>query len=105
MPVGTRARAVGVESHSLTTRRREVTIGDPDADVSFAAVVERHKATGRVGRGLATGFTLKRGAIASTVAHDAHNIVVIGARAPTWPVPWRSWSPSGAARLRCSTAR
>jgi adenine deaminase len=80
MPVGTRARAVGVESHSLTTRRREVTIGDPDADVSFAAVVERHKATGRVGRGLATGFTLKRGAIASTVAHDAHNIVVIGAR-------------------------
>jgi adenine deaminase len=79
LPVGTRARAVGVESHSLTTRRREVRIGDPDADVSFAAVVERHRASGRVGRGLATGFTLKRGAIASTVAHDAHNIVVIGA--------------------------
>jgi adenine deaminase len=79
LAVGTRARAVGVESHSLTTRRREVTIGDPDADVSFAAVIERHRATGRVGRGLATGFTLKRGAIASTVAHDAHNIVVIGA--------------------------
>jgi adenine deaminase len=80
LPTGARARAVGVESHSLTTRRREVTIGDPDADVSFAAVVERHGATGRIGRGLATGFTLKRGAIASTVAHDAHNIVVIGAR-------------------------
>ncbi len=79
LPVGTRARAVGVESHSLTTRRREVSIGDPDADVSFAAVIERHLATGRIGRGLATGFTLKRGAIASTVAHDAHNIVVIGA--------------------------
>jgi adenine deaminase len=80
LPVGARARAVGVESHSLTTRRREVTIGEPDADVSFAAVIERHNATGRVGRGLATGFTLKRGAIASTVAHDAHNIVVVGAR-------------------------
>ncbi len=79
LAVGTRARAVGVESHSLTTRRREVTIGDPDADVSFAAVIERHGATGQIGRGLATGFTLKRGAIASTVAHDAHNIVVIGA--------------------------
>jgi adenine deaminase len=82
LPGGTRARAVGVESHSLTTRRREVTIGDPDADVSFAAVVERHHATGRIGRGLATGFTLKRGAIASTVAHDAHNIVVLGAAGP-----------------------
>jgi adenine deaminase len=79
LPVGARARAVGVESHSLTTRRREVRIGDVGADVSFAAVIERHQATGRVGRGLATGFTLARGAIASTVAHDAHNIVVIGA--------------------------
>ncbi len=79
LATGTRARAVGVESHSLTTRRREVSIGDPDADVSFAAVIERHAASGRIGRGLATGFTLARGAIASTVAHDAHNIVVIGA--------------------------
>ena len=77
---GTRARAVGVESHSLTTRRREVTVGEPEGDVSFAAVIERHHASGRVGRGLATGFGLRRGAIASTVAHDAHNIVVIGAR-------------------------
>ncbi|HET9073532.1 MAG TPA: adenine deaminase [Solirubrobacteraceae bacterium] len=76
---GTRARAVGVESHSLTTRRREVTVGEPGADVSFAAVIERHHASGRIGRGLATGFGLRRGAIASTVAHDAHNIVVIGA--------------------------
>lgn len=80
LPVGARARAVGVESHSLTTRRREVVIGD--GDVSFAAVIERHRASGRVGRGLATGFTLARGAIASTVAHDAHNIVVIGAGGP-----------------------
>jgi adenine deaminase len=82
LPPGTRAQAVGVESHSLTTRRREVTIGEVDQDVSFAAVIERHHATGRVGRGLATGFTLKRGAIASTVAHDAHNLVVIGAAGP-----------------------
>jgi adenine deaminase len=42
-------------------------------------VVERHHATGRIGRGFATGFGLKRGAIASTVAHDAHNVVVVGA--------------------------
>jgi adenine deaminase len=75
---GTRVRAVGVESRSLTTRRRALEIGVDD-DIAHAAVVERHHATGRVGRGFATGFGLVRGAIASTVAHDAHNAVVIGA--------------------------
>jgi adenine deaminase len=76
-PDGTRVRAVGVESHSLTTLRREVTLGQDD--VAHAAVVERHNATGRIGRGYVTGFGLRRGALASTVAHDAHNVVVIGA--------------------------
>ena len=42
-------------------------------------MVERHNATGRIGRGYVTGFGLRRGALASTVAHNAHNIVVIGA--------------------------
>jgi adenine deaminase len=76
-PDGTRVRAVGVESHSLTTLRREVVLGADD--VAHAAVVERHRATGRIGRGYVTGFGLQRGALASTVAHDAHNVVVIGA--------------------------
>jgi adenine deaminase len=76
-PLGTHVRAIGVESHSLTTRRIELEV-EPDADLAHAAVVERHRATGRVGRGYATGFGLQRGAIASTVAHDAHNIVVVG---------------------------
>jgi adenine deaminase len=76
-PDGTRVRAVGVESHSLTTLRREVELGADD--VAHAAVVERHRATGRIGRGYVTGFGLQRGALASTVAHDAHNVVVIGA--------------------------
>ena len=77
-PAGARVLAVGVESHSLTTLRRELEIGS-GADIAHAAVVERHHATGRIGRGFATGFGLKRGAIASTVAHDAHNVVVVGA--------------------------
>lgn len=75
--LGTHVRAIGVESHSLTTLRRELEV-EPDADLAHAAVVERHHATGRVGRGYATGFGIERGAIASTVAHDAHNIVVVG---------------------------
>jgi adenine deaminase len=75
--LGTHVRAVGVESRSLTTRNVELEV-EPDADLVHAAVVERHHATGRVGRGFVTGFGLQRGAIASTVAHDAHNLVVIG---------------------------
>jgi adenine deaminase len=77
MPLGSHVRAIGVESRSLTTRRTELEV-EPDADLAHAAVVERHHATGRVGRGYVTGFGLARGAIASTVAHDAHNVVVIG---------------------------
>ncbi len=79
LPPGSKVRAVGVESHSLTTRSCVLTVGDPGADLAFAAVVERHSSTGRVGRGFVTGFGLRRGAIASTVAHDAHNVVVVGA--------------------------
>lgn len=51
---------------------------DPDRDILKIAVIERHKATGNVGIGFVRGFGLTRGALASTVAHDAHNIVVVG---------------------------
>jgi adenine deaminase len=76
---GTRVRAVGVESRSLTTRDRVLTVGDAGADLAHAAVVERHHATGRIGLGYATGFGIARGAMASTVAHDGHNCVTVGA--------------------------
>jgi adenine deaminase len=51
---------------------------DADGDLAKIAVVERHLATGRVGLGFVTGSGLQRGALASTVAHDAHNLVVVG---------------------------
>ena len=51
---------------------------DPGRDLAKVAVVERHHATGRVGVGFVTGIGLRRGAFASTVAHDAHNVVVVG---------------------------
>ena len=54
-------------------------VADPARDLAKIAVLERHHATGRVGKGFVTGFGLQRGAFASTVAHDAHNIVVVGA--------------------------
>lgn len=52
---------------------------DIEADILKAAVVERHKNTGHVGVGFIKGYGLKRGAIATSVAHDAHNIIAIGA--------------------------
>ncbi|WP_445872869.1 adenine deaminase [Candidatus Jordarchaeum sp.] len=53
-------------------------IPDPKKDVLQVAVVERHHASGEVGRGFVRGFGLKEGSIASTVAHDSHNIVIVG---------------------------
>jgi adenine deaminase len=53
-------------------------VADPSRDLVKIAVVERHHATGRIGIGFATNVGLQRGAFASTVAHDAHNIVILG---------------------------
>jgi len=53
-------------------------LADPERDLAKLAVVERHHSTGRVGLGFVRGFGLKQGAFASTVAHDAHNLVVVG---------------------------
>src|SRR5256714_2118170 len=53
-------------------------VADPGRDLVKIAVVELHHATGRIGLGFATNVGLQRGAFASTVAHDAHNIVVLG---------------------------
>ncbi|MBM7615956.1 adenine deaminase [Alkaliphilus hydrothermalis] len=50
----------------------------PSLDILKMAVVERHNATGNIGLGLVEDFQLKGGAIASTIAHDSHNIIVIG---------------------------
>ncbi|MBI2304954.1 MAG: adenine deaminase [Chloroflexi bacterium] len=53
-------------------------VSDTERDILKLAVVERHRATGNIGLGLVTGFSLKRGALASSVAHDSHNVVVVG---------------------------
>lgn len=51
---------------------------DTDQDILKMVVVERHHNTGKVGVGLVHGFQLKHGAVAGTIAHDAHNIVAVG---------------------------
>ena len=52
---------------------------DIERDILKAIVVERHVKSGRVGKALVRGFGLKRGAVAQSIAHDAHNIVAVGA--------------------------
>jgi adenine deaminase len=81
-----RVRVIEIVPGQLTTHAREETpardggrlVADPARDLAKIAVVERHHASGRVGRGLVTGFGLRHGAFASTVAHDAHNMVIVG---------------------------
>ena len=57
----------------------ELAVSDPARDILKLAVVERHKGTGNVGKGFVAGFGLQKGALASSVAHDSHNIIVVGA--------------------------
>ena len=80
------ARVIGIIPHQIITKTLLLSprvvegkvVSDTDCDILKMAVVERHKATGNVGLGLVQGFGLARGALASSVAHDSHNIVVVG---------------------------
>lgn len=58
--------------------RNHIVLSDPERDIARIAVVERHGMEGNVGKAFIKGFGLQRGAIASSVAHDHHNIVVVG---------------------------
>ena len=87
IPAGPRQiRVIGVVPGQLLTRsvvaepsvRDGSIVADPARDLVKIAVLERHHASGRAGLGFATNIGLQRGAFASTVAHDAHNVVVLG---------------------------
>jgi adenine deaminase len=53
-------------------------VPDTERDILKLVVLERHKATGNIGLGLVKGFGLKKGALGSSIAHDSHNIIVVG---------------------------
>lgn len=79
-------RAVGAVDGQIVTRLLEVeprveggdAVPDLERDLLKLVCVERHRATGNVGVGYVQGFGLRRGALASSIAHDAHNIVAVG---------------------------
>ncbi len=82
-----RARVIRITPHQIITREEIVDVtpvngivaADPSRDLLKLAVIERHRASGRMGVGLVRGFGLKRGALASSVCHDSHNLIVVGA--------------------------
>jgi adenine deaminase len=84
-PASGKARVIGVKSGTVRTTSLILDVNDPANDIARIGVVERHKATGRIGLGYVSGYGITRGAIASTVAHDAHNIMVVGARDASGP--------------------
>jgi len=57
---------------------RGTVVADTEKDILKLVVVERHRASGNVGVGLVKGFGLKKGALASSIAHDSHNIIAVG---------------------------
>lgn len=83
---GGKARVIGLVTDQVVTESLEqeptvvegVAVADTEKDLAKIAVIERHLGTGRVGLGFVGRSGLQRGALASTVAHDAHNIVVVG---------------------------
>lgn len=70
-----------ITEHLTRTLPREsgALCADPANDIAKVAVVERHGVNGNIGLGFVSGFGLERGAIASSVGHDSHNICVVGA--------------------------
>lgn len=83
---GERIRVIGVMEGQIVTEALElsvkvsegVAVADVARDTLKLAVIERHKGTGNVGLGFVKGIGLRRGALASTVAHDSHNLIVVG---------------------------
>lgn len=84
---GKQLRVLQLIPHQVITGERRVqpkldkngdVLSDTEQDVLKTAVFERHHATGRVGVGFISGFGMKHGAIASSIGHDSHNIIVCG---------------------------
>ena len=86
VPKGNKCRVIKILPGTLITEEAVVEIDfsknngiDIQRDLLKIAVIERHKNTGHIGLGFINGIGLKKGAIASSVSHDSHNLIVIGA--------------------------
>lgn len=87
---GAKARIIRLSPGQILTEsglakiksRNGLVESDTESDILKLAVVERHRGTGKIGLGLVQGFGIRAGAMASTVAHDSHNVIAVGVRDP-----------------------
>jgi adenine deaminase len=85
---GKKCRVIGIVPDQIVTEYLEmeptvldgVVVSDAQRDLLRLYVVERHRASGNVGKGLVKGFGLKKGALATSIGHDSHNIIAIGVK-------------------------
>lgn len=83
---GTKAKVIGLIPDQIVTEslleemkvENGFAVADVERDILKMAVIERHLASGNVGLGFVKGFGIKRGALGSSVAHDSHNLVLVG---------------------------
>lgn len=83
---GSICRVIGIVPDQIVTDYFEMEptivdgkiVSDPNRDLLRLYVIERHRATGNIGKGLIKGFGLKKGAIATSIGHDSHNIIAVG---------------------------
>ncbi|MBP5706146.1 MAG: adenine deaminase [Spirochaetales bacterium] len=82
-----KVKCIGIVQNNIVTKNVSATVKtdnqgcfiyDPNQDIVKIAVIERHHNTGNVGLGLLTGYGIRYGAIAITIAHDSHNIIAVG---------------------------
>lgn len=87
IPRGTRQRVIQLQPKELLTKERIVEWTQKEGyaqgvnieeDIAKIAVFERHLYTNHVGLGFLGGYGLKRGAVASSIAHDSHNLIIVG---------------------------
>lgn len=82
----TNVHVIGVQENQIVTLAKQAklkifensVLPDTEQDILKIAVIERHKATGNIGKGFVHGFKIKCGAIATSINHDSHNIIVVG---------------------------
>jgi len=83
---GKTCRVIGIIPDQIITDYREMdptirdglVASDPQRDLLRLYVIERHRASGNIGKGLVNGFGMKKGAIATSIGHDSHNIITVG---------------------------
>lgn len=102
-------KVIGAIPRQIITQKLEAVLpsqngmltADPAQDIAKLAVFERHTASGRVGRGFVKGMGLARGALASTVSHDTHNLIVLGMNDADMLLAARALQEAGGGQIAC----